>query len=43
MPLAPATVLSAVSSAAGDSFLPSMETGSPFSNPISMYVGLSGA
>ena len=43
MPLSRPSSFSAVSSAAGDSALPSSETGSPFSKPISIVVALSGA
>jgi hypothetical protein len=43
MPLSPATLLSAVSMAAGLRAWPSSLTGSPFSNSTSMYVDLSGA
>ena len=43
MPFSPPSSFSAVSSAAGDSALPSSETASPFSKPISIVVALSGA
>ena len=43
MPLAWPSSLSLVSSAAGDSFLPSIATASPFSKSMVMTVGLSGA
>jgi hypothetical protein len=43
MPLSPPSAFSAVSSAAGLSGVPSSETGSPFSKPISTIVTSSGA
>ena len=43
MPLSPPYLFSAVSIVAGDISTPSIATGSPFLNSISMYVGSSGA
>ena len=43
MPFSPPKVLSLVNNSSGDNFFPSIDTGSPFSNSISIYVALSGA
>jgi hypothetical protein len=43
MPFALPSSFSFVSSSAGDSFLPSIETASPYSKPMVISVALSGA